>query len=184
MENTEEKDYEEWCNELVTEKIGDLASYHLLTWLHSIEYFDAPAAKSHHGASKSGLLRHSLQVAAELRTLTDKLGLKWIRPESPEIIGLLHDVCKTDDYKWDWKVSKDHIEWNDDQIMEGHGDKSVLMIAGHFDLTEEEAACIQFHMGAFTDKEQWKYYSKAIKKWPNVLYTHTADMIASQIVGI
>ena len=58
------------------------------------------------------------------------------------------------------------------------------MLAGHFNLTEEEAACIQFHMGAFTEKEQWQYYSEAIKRWPNVLYTHTADMIASQIKGV
>lgn len=176
------QEYVEWCNELVKEKIGDLADRHLLTWLHNIYYFEAPAAMHHHGAEKSGLLRHSLQVASELRNLTDRLDLKWIRPQSPEIVGLLHDICKTDDYAWDNTVQD--ISWNDTQFMEGHGDKSVLMIAGHFDLTEEEVACIQYHMGAFTDKEQWKYYSAAVKRWPNVLYTHTADMIASQIVGV
>jgi hypothetical protein len=37
-------------------------------------------------------------------------------------------------------------------------------------------------MGAFDDKERWSYYNHAIKLYPNVLYTHTADMIASAIL--
>ena len=168
--------------EVVKTSLGSTFTSGLIEWLDSIHYFTAPAAKKHHGAKKHGLVVHSLQVAAELRALTDSLNLQWMRPESPEIVGILHDVCKTNDYIWDTDV--EDIAWNDHQIMSGHGDKSVIMLAGHFNLTEEEAACIQFHMGAFTAKEQWQYYSEAIKRWPNVLYAHTADMIASQIKGI
>ena len=43
---------------------------------------------------------------------------------------------------------------------------------------------IRWHMGAFDDRENWKYYSAAVKKYPNVLYTHVADMTASQIIGV
>ena len=70
----------------------------LIAWLEGKEYFTAPASKDHHGAYKGGLMKHSIQVAYELERITVKMGLRWERPESPEIIGLLHDVCKLDDY--------------------------------------------------------------------------------------
>lgn len=28
---------------------------------------------------------------------------------------------------------------------------------------------------------KWPFYTRALKKYPNVLWTHTADMVASQI---
>ena len=50
----------------------------------------------HHGAYKGALFDHSLQVAYELINLTERLGLKWERKESPAIVGMLHDLCKID----------------------------------------------------------------------------------------
>lgn len=54
----------------------------------------------------------------------------------------------------------------------------------HIQLTDEELYCIRWHMGAFDDTENWKYYSGAIEKYPNVLYTHTADMVAAKILKV
>ena len=51
-------------------------------------------------------------------------------------------------------------------------------------LTEEEMLCIRWHMGAFDDKENWNSYGRAVTNFPNVLYTHTADMIAARILGV
>lgn len=39
-------------------------------------------------------------------------------------------------------------------------------------------------MGAFDEKENWNFYGRAIEKYPNVLYTHIADMIVSRIKNI
>jgi hypothetical protein len=39
-------------------------------------------------------------------------------------------------------------------------------------------------MGAFDDKENWDKYGKSIEKYPNVLWTHTADMMAARIFKI
>lgn len=40
-------------------------------------------------------------------------------------------------------------------------------------------------MGAYEkDMKMWDYYGRAIEKYPNVLFTHTADMIASKILGV
>ena len=171
--------------QMVEDMLGLCYSADLIDWLEDINYFNAPAARSHHGAYLGGLADHSIEVAKQLRILTDKLNLEWMREESPEIVGIFHDICKIDDYVIEGEEDdKPIIEYNSNKIMPGHGDKSVLMLAGRFDLTEEEARCIQFHMGAFTDKDEWQYYSKAVHNYPNVLYTHTADMIASQIIGI
>lgn len=153
----------------------------LYLWLKECGYFTAPAAKAHHGAYNGGLFDHSVAVAEELQNMTDKLGLIWGREESPMIIGLLHDVCKMDDY-----ITKEDgtIEWNKEGELPGHGEKSLIMLMGMIDLTVEEKLCIRYHMGAFTDQKEWPYYRRAVSNCENVLYTHTADMIASQIRGI
>ena len=44
--------------------------------------------------------------------------------------------------------------------------------------------CIRWHMGAFDDKENWNSYGRAVTNFPNVLYTHTADMAAARILGV
>lgn len=51
-------------------------------------------------------------------------------------------------------------------------------------LTEEELYCIRWHMGAFDDKQMWNNYGRACTMYPNVLYTHTADMVAARIKGV
>ena len=169
----------------VRELLGERATDDFMNWLMTSDYFSAPAAKSHHGNHEGGLFKHSMEVAKQLDKLTLDLNLQWQREESPWVVGLLHDICKMDDYvNLGYDESGEIYEYNKHKIMDGHGDKSVIMLAGHFPLTVEEAMCIRFHMGAFTDKDQWEYYSRAVKRYPNVLYTHTADMIASQIIGV
>ena len=160
-------------------------------------FCSAPASTIHHGNYEGGLFEHSLTVALCLQKYTDRLGLSWEKADSPIRIGMLHDLCKIDSYKkvidrpeaFDIEtLSTDpeefHYEYDSSPIIKGHGDKSVIYALRYGCLlTEEEIACITYHMGAFTDKERLKDYSSAIKKHPNVLFTHTADMEASQIYG-
>jgi len=151
--------------------------------LDNLGFFDAPASTKFHGAYEGGLFDHSLEVAKALVNLTEKLGLKWERPESPYIVGMFHDLCKCDNYAVDIETGK--YIYNPDIIIPGHGEKSVMILHKYITLTDEEIACIRWHMGAYeTDTKMWNYYGKAIEKYPNVLYTHTADMISSKIVGI
>ena len=151
--------------------------------LDKLGFFEAPASTKYHGAYKGGLFDHSLEVAKQLVELTEKLGLKWSRPESPYIVGLFHDLCKCDNYVIDTETGK--YIYNTDIIIPGHAEKSIILLQRFLDLTDEEIACIRWHMGAFeTDTKMWDYYGRAIEKYPNVLYTHTADMIASRIIGI
>lgn len=170
-----------------------IASVDLVDWLVSKGFFVYPAAIKHHGNHTGGLFEHSLAVAETLVQMTKDLGLKWSRPESPYIVGMLHDVCKLDDYAD--KNASDVVvmgtgspisknpEWiyNDSQMFKGHGEKSVMMLSTVMTLTEEEMFCIRFHMGAYVTSE-WDSYDAAIKKYQNVLWTHTADMYASKVL--
>jgi len=151
--------------------------------LDALGFFTAPASTKYHGAYEGGLFDHSLEVAKQLDNLTDKLGLEWVSPNSPIVVGLFHDLCKCDNYVWD--IETDSYKYNPEIILPGHGEKSVIMLQKLIPLTDEEIACIRWHMGAYEkDPKMWEYYNRAIENYPNVLYTHTADMIASKIIGV
>ena len=147
------------------------------------QFLAAPASTKYHGAYAGGLFDHSFEVMTALQELTDGMGLSWERPESPIIIGLFHDLCKIDNYVLNTDLGS--YSYNNDNIIDGHGEKSIIYLQKYIDLTDEEIACIRWHMGAYeTDTKKWNYFGRAIEKYPNVLYTHTADMIASKIVGV
>lgn len=152
-----------------------------LNRLDEIGFFTAPASIKYHGNYEGGLLDHSLEVTKALLGLSKALDLEWQRKESPIIIGLFHDLCKADSY-----IRKSNEDWdyNENELIPGHAEKSIILLQGLMDLTEEEIVCIRWHMGAFDAKENWDYYSKAIMNYPNVLWTHTADMVAAKIIGI
>ena len=126
--------------------------------------------------------------------MTDRLNLKWKRPESPYIIGMFHDLCKIDNYLTivdepgetmmgtnEVKGKEVHFEYNSNTVLKGHGEKSIMLLSQFITLTEEELFCIRFHMGAYEGQDQWDNYDKAIRKYENVLFTHTADMYTSKV---
>lgn len=159
--------------------LGFYIGFDFPTWLIRNGFFTAPASRRYHGCYEGGLFDHSICVADQLVKLTIANNLQWERDISPYIVGLFHDLCKIDQYKLNHDESS--YEYNNDTLLKGHGDKSVMMLASHMQLTEEEVMCIRYHMGAFTDKEEWNDYTNAIHKYPNVLWTHHADMLASHV---
>jgi hypothetical protein len=164
------------------EYIGTKSIDEVVECLDNIGYFDAPASTKYHGDYIGGLFDHSYVVTSSLLDLTEKLELKWERPISPYIVGMFHDLCKCDDYIYD--PNEEKFKHRDNLILNGHGEKSVIMAQKLLDLTNEEIACIRWHMGAYDNKENWNILGRAIEEYPNVLYTHTADMIATRIRGI
>lgn len=160
--------------------LNGMFSNEFFVYLINNGFFEAPASTKFHGSYEGGLFDHSYNVAKFLVSLTHKNGLIWQRPESPYIIGMFHDLCKIDQYRYD----HDHWEYNPNTLLKGHGDKSVMLLSTFMRLTEEEMLCIRFHMGAFTDKEEWSSYTGAIHKYPNVLWTHQADMLASHVLEV
>lgn len=158
----------------------NLLSKDAIKWLISNKFFEQSCSTKYHLSYKGGLFDHSLHVVSNLVELTTNMNLEWERPESPIIVGMFHDLCKIDAYKYDPIMKK--FVWNTDQTDKGHGDKSIRYIEEHlFKLTEEEKACIRWHMGSFDEKYNWSGYTDSIKKYRNVLFTHTADMMATYI---
>ena len=146
-------------------------------------FFNAPASSKHHYAYPGGLYDHSINVADMLVQITKGMHLLWSRPESPYIIGVLHDLCKCDQYvELDAEPGRPQkYAYVSDTLLRGHGEKSVMLASTLTKLTMEEVACIRYHMGAFNEKEE---FTNAIAEYPNVLWTHTADMAASHILEL
>lgn len=167
---------------LMEQHIGLFDASCLANGLEEMGYFIAPASASHHGNYEGGLFDHSWAVMEALVNLTEKLELKWDRKASPYLVGLLHDICKCGAYKYNKEIKS--WEYNKDIIMTGHGELSIILAQQLIELTPEEILCIRWHMGAYDDKENWNILGRAIEYCPNVLYTHTADMIASRIKGV
>ena len=151
-------------------------------WLKAHGFFAAPASLGHHGNRSGGLYIHSKNVANELNKYTRKLGLQWNDSRSAWLVGMFHDLCKINDYCYNW--AGDKWEWNKNQLIPGHGEKSLMMLQQHLTLNEQEIACIRWHMGAFTEQKEWEYYGRAVERYPAVLFTHTADMYASRVLGV
>jgi hypothetical protein len=154
-------------------------SQDFMDWLVDDGFFTAPASTRYHGAYEGGLFDHSFAVAEMLVKMTEQIRLEWLKPRSPWVVGLFHDLCKIDHYI----QTAGRFKSNKDTHLSGHGDKSVILLSQWIKLTEEESLCIRYHMGAYMVKE-WNQYDRAIRKYPNVLWTHTADMYASKVLGL
>lgn len=159
--------------------VGEYVNSELVNYLVENGFFTAPASAGHHGNYEGALFDHSFSVMEELLDMSYELSLEWEKLRSPYIVGMFHDICKIDSYI----KTEDGYIYNK-EAMPGHGDKSVIILKQFIELTEEEFLCIRWHMGAFDKETNWQRYSKSVRKYPNVLFTHTADMIASQVRGI
>ena len=190
-------DFVDWYK-YTTNNIDELVfkNQKFMNYLMNDGFFTAPASTKFHGAYEGGLYDHSRQVFMRLQDLTENLGLTWQRPESPFIVGMFHDLCKCDQYKIKSDIQEviekypdmvnevtPEYEHNNNTLLKGHGAKSVMILSQFITLTEEEMLCIRYHMGAY-EKEEWAEFDLAIRKYPNVLMTHTADMLASKVDNI
>lgn len=191
---TEKVDPAVKCKELLSKVFTPEQAATLVDFFAKRGLFLAPASTMYHGNWQGGLWEHSLAVAESLVELTENNHLTWQNQRSPILVGLFHDACKCRLYK-KTDFSGRYVTVRD-EFAKGHGSYSVTIIKDALALigetmTEEEEMCVRFHMGAYTDlsskeitQKEWAELGKAIEKYPNVLYTHTADMIASKIKGI
>lgn len=182
-------------HEYFVENYIDVLGMPVINKLVEDGFLTAPASTKYHGNYAGGLFDHSINVASVLCTLTQQNNLTWQKLQnsnsgddlnSPHLVGILHDLCKIDQYRPTPAGSIFPYEYNTNPIIKGHGTKSALYLAkyGIIKVTEEELACIIYHMGAYTNEKEWPDFNNAVNKYPNVLWTHVADMIASQIMEV
>ncbi len=165
----------------------------LIEFIEKSDFFKAPASTRYHGAYEGGLLEHSMKV---YEILTQKVKNACVEinvlEESLILIALLHDICKVNFYKVDYRNAKNSFgEWEkvpyytiEDTIPYGHGEKSVMMITEYIKLTGEEKYCIRWHMGFTEPKESYNALGQAFKKFPLALLVHEADLEATYFFDI
>ena len=157
----------------------------LIDFLKHSDFFTAPASTRFHGSFEQGLLQHSMKV---YEILKQKAG----DSDSVRIIALLHDICKVNFYKIDYRNAKNELGvWEkvpyytiEDTIPYGHGEKSVMMISEFIKLTPEERYAIRWHMGFTEPKELYGTIGIAYKKYPIALLVHEADLEATYFYDI
>ena len=160
----------------------------LIDFLKKSDFFKAPASTRFHGSYEKGLMEHSMKVYEILKHKVETSFVPINIPqESLIIIALLHDICKTNFYKVDYRNAKNALGvWEkvpyyavEDTIPYGHGEKSVMMITEYIKLTPEEKYAIRWHMGYTEPKEQYNTIGLAFTKYPIALLTHEADLEAT-----
>ena len=165
----------------------------LIEFIEKTDFFKAPASTKFHGNYEGGLVEHSLKVYEILKHKVEtNIEPLQVPEESIIIIALLHDICKANFYKVDYRNAKNALGvWEkvpyyavDDTIPYGHGEKSVMMITEYMKLTPEEKYCIRWHMGFTEPKEQYTTLGLAYKKYPLALLTHEADLEATYFYDV
>ena len=165
----------------------------LISFLEKTDFFTAPASTRFHGSFEGGLVEHSLKVYEILDYKAKNNVLKLEIPDDTiKIVSLLHDICKLNFYKVDYRNAKNALgEWEkvpyytiDDTIPYGHGEKSVMMISEYIKLTPEEKHSIRWHMGYTEPKELYNTIGAAYKKYPLALMMHEADLEATYFYDI
>ena len=162
-----------------------------LNYLLKTDFFTAPASTRFHGSHEGGLLEHSLNVYHCLKDYLERDRTKQLyrmnySEETIALCALLHDVCKVNFYKTDYRNAKNERgEWEkvpyytiDDTLPYGHGVLSVYIISGFMRLTREEAFAIRYHMG-FSGVEDKNSIGKAFEMFPLAFALSVADMEAS-----
>lgn len=165
----------------------------LISFLEKTDFFEAPASTRFHGDYKGGLLEHSMKVYEIFKEKVKNASIEINVPEDTIIItALLHDICKTNFYKVDYRNAKNELGvWEkvpyytiEDQIPYGHGEKSVMMITEYIKLTPEEKYAIRWHMGFTEPKEAYSTIGVAYKKYPIALLLFEADLEATYFFDI
>ena len=177
---------EEFINLLLSTKREGIED--VIAFLEKTDFFTAPASTKFHGSYEGGLLEHSMKVYEILKEKVKNACIEIKTPaESVILIALLHDLCKANFYKIDYRNAKNALGiWEkvpyytvDDQIPYGHGEKSVMMITEYIKLSPEEKYAIRWHMGYTEPKEQYNTIGLAFAKYPIALLTHEADLEAT-----
>ena len=165
----------------------------LIAFIEKTDFFVAPASTRFHGNFEGGLLEHSMKVYEILVQKVKNACIDInVSEDTLKIIALLHDICKVNFYKVDYRNAKNERgEWEkvpyytvEDKIPYGHGEKSVMMITEYIKLTSEEKYCIRWHMGFSEPKELYGTLGEAFKKYPLSLLLNEADLEATYFFDI
>lgn len=176
-------------NDLISIKNEVNGIDNILYLLNNSDYFTAPASTKYHLSCPHGLMIHSYNVTQNMLALNE-LYQANLPKRTIYICGYLHDINKINSYvetnrnikisnKWikikSYNFEKDGIQ--------GHGDLSVIMLLkNRLEMTDDEIAAIQMHMGAFHYGHSWEttqQLTNTYLKYDAALLLHLSDMVAT-----
>ena len=166
----------------------------LLEFLEGSDFFTCPASTKFHNNFEGGLVEHSVNVYKRLKKLViGEYGENYqnvVSDESLAIMGLLHDLCKVNTYKTEYRNAKIDGVWTQvpyfsvqDDLPYGHGEKSVYMLCGFMKLSREEAVAINWHMSGYDMRVKAGSFaiSDAYYQFPVAVLLAMADMMATYL---
>lgn len=167
----------------------------LISWLHTTDFYTAPASTKYHGCEERGLIYHSLTVYDCAKSLEGSLIEADIKIpyDSIVIAALLHDICKVNSYElylknvkvtnpdgsYTWEQQPAY-KFNEDFKFGGHGSKSVYLASKYINLTDAEAVAINCHMG-FSNERNISPIAEAFTTYPLAWLIHVADEMSTFI---
>lgn len=185
--------YKKQFEEIYTANIKRDGAKELLAYLDSTDFFRAPASTRFHSNFAGGLVEHTVKVYMRFKEMLEmEHDEKWVNDniESITIIALLHDICKVNCYKTEMRNTKVDGEWVqkpfysfEDPLPYGHGEKSVYVISAYMKLTREEAMAINWHMGAFDERNANGKFtvSNAFQMYPIAAIFFAADLLTTYL---
>ena len=166
----------------------------LLEFLEGSDFFTCPASTKFHNNFEGGLVEHSVNVYKRLKKLViGEYGENYqnvVSDESLAIMGLLHDLCKVNTYKTEYRNTKIDGVWTQvpyfsvqDDLPYGHGEKSVYMLCGFMKLSREEAVAINWHMSGYDMRVKAGSFaiSDAYYQFPIAVLLADADLTATYL---
>jgi len=142
----------------------------LIEYMKENGFFEAPASTKFHGNYEGGLAEHSLNVYKMFDKFCEMFNLD-VPKNSRIICGILHDLCKINQYVYDPIVK--NYKWNKTNP-KGHATLSIDRIKKFIELTEFEETAIRYHMGLYGshewNTESWKHSEYSLKECMDVFH--------------
>lgn len=164
---------------------------HVLDWVRKTDFYKAPASTRYHESFESGLLFHTMRAYNEVLDLIELPKFKQhCELQSAVLCILTHDWCKIGRYEVYLKNQKNEKtnQWEKvpgyktAEVIShpfGHGVTSMYMAGKTFNLTEEEALAIRYHMGLWDCSEYDRNdMSYAKNNYPLINLIQFADQMA------
>ena len=179
----------------------------LVEFLDSGDFFTAPASTMYHCNYKGGLCEHSLHVYKSMLNLYDMYQdyMPAIDKNSLLIVGLLHDISKTNFYemyvankkmysetgtkhdnmgKFDWFAEEAYkVKDVHDRFVAGtHEQTSMFIINRYIPLSLEENLAIMFHQAVPSDGQPIRDMSAMLNQYPLITLVQLADYASTFIL--
>jgi len=159
------------------------------------DFFSCPASTKYHGNELYGLVRHSLMVLANGLKLAPIMLNGDVDMYFLAISCLFHDLCKVNMYEMKTRNVKNEETGNwekapyykvkDFYMSYGHGIESMIRLNEYIKMPEAWNQAIRWHMGAYDISPLDKIaMEKALFAYREVLFLHTADMLAGIVDNV